>query len=188
MPTIRLTEAEAAAFLASPGVAGCKVTAVNPAVLPAGTTVNLPGPAPATRGRKKPVPLVEPAFTSSAKRAEWTVALQLQRTTNDGALKKWLIGVANKHRKTTGFALARRLHKLAWFRKVIDDGGSLLCTITRVGGGDMDDDNLPPTAKWVRDTVALFLGVEDNRAGPIAWRYEQEPGPRWGVRIKLEKA
>lgn len=151
----------------------------NPAAAPA---------SPATRQQKKPAVLVEPAFASTARRAEWTVPLKLDRTTNDGALKKWLIGVAGKHRREVGKALASRLMKLAWFRKVIDEGGALLCTITRIGGGLMDDDNLPPCAKWCRDTVALFLGQDDGPAGPILWKYAQEPGGAWGVRITLEKA
>lgn len=186
---MKLSEADGEALKKSKGCAGWTETKVNAAAMPAGTPVNLPGAAPpATRQRRKPVPLVVPTFTSSARRAEWTVPLQLERTTNDGALKKWLIGVAGKHRRTTGHALAGRLYKLAWFRKVIDDGGRLVCTLTRLGGGLMDDDNLPPTAKWVRDTVALFLGQEDGPAGPIEWKYQQEPGGPWGVRIKLEKA
>jgi len=162
-----------------------------------GVGVNLaafaPAPAdapapPAGRKRKQPAVLVEPAFASTARRAVWTVPLKLERTTNDGALKKWLIGVAGKHRRVVGWALATRLMKLAWFRKVIDEGGLLRCPITRLGGGLMDDDNLPPTAKWARDTVALFLGQDDGPAGPIRWQYDQEPGPAWGVKITLEKA
>lgn len=186
---MKLSEADGEALRKSKGCAGWTETRVNAATLPPGTPVNLPGVAPpATRQRQKPGPLVEPTFASSAGRAEWTVALRLERTTNDGALKTWLIGVAGKHRRTTGHALAGRLYKLAGFRKAIDGGGRLTCTITRLGGGLMDDDNLPPTAKWVRDTVALFLGQDDGPTGPITWKYAQEPGKLWGVRIKLEKA
>lgn len=188
---MKLSEADAEAFKRSKGVAGWTETGVNAAALPAGTPVRLPGQAvaPPKRQRRKPVPLVEPAYTSSARRAEWTVPLQLQRTANDGALKKWLIGVAGRHRKVVGNALARRHRKLAWFVDRIDAGGKIDCTLTRIGGnGAMDDDNLPGTAKWVRDTVALFLGHEDGPAGPIQWHYAQEPGGAWGVRIRLELA
>lgn len=150
-------------------------------------------PAPAEpekkqRGKKTPVELVEPGFAAGARWAEWTIALQLDPTTNAGAFKKWLVGVAGKHRKVTGRALAARLMKLAWFRKVIDDGGRLACTITRLGGGLMDDDNLPPTAKWVRDTVALFLGQDDGPKGPISWHYLQRSGGARGVSVRLEKS
>lgn len=146
-------------------------------------------PAKKQRGKKKPVELVAPRFDTGARWAAWTVPLKLERTTNDGALKKWLIGVAGRHRRVVGHALAARWHKLGWFRKTIDEGGRLACTLTRIGGnGAMDDDNLPGTGKWVRDTIALFLGQDDGPAGPIAWHYAQEPGGAWGVRIKLEKA
>lgn len=191
MPTMRLTPEEAEAFKKSKGVAGWVETTVNLTALPSGTGVNLPGgpaAAPPKRQRRKPVPLVEPAFARSKFGAEWVVPLALERTTNDSAIKKWLVGVAGKHRKATGNALAGGLFALARLRKAIDDGGLLRCTITRIGGGLLDDDNLPPTAKWVRDTVALFLGQEDGPTGPITWEYAQEPGKLWGVRITLEKA
>jgi hypothetical protein len=176
-----IAEAVAAGRMTPVGSVGVNVGAFGPA--PAAAPAS-----PAKRKRRKPVELVAAGFASSARRAAWTVPLKLDRTTNDGALKKWLIGVAGKHRREVGRALAARLMKLAWFRKVIDDGGALLCTITRIGGGVMDDDNLPPCAKWVRDTVALFLGQDDGPAGPIIWKYAQEPGGAWGVRITLEKA
>jgi hypothetical protein len=134
------------------------------------------------------VPLVEPAFTSAARRAAWTVPIHLAPTANGGAMKKWLVGVAGKHRRAVAKELSGRLYKLAWFRKVIDDGGLLRCTLTRLGGRGMDDDNLQGTAKWCRDTVALFLGQDDGPAGSILWTYAQEPGGAYGVRITLETA
>ena len=172
-----VAEAVAAGRMTPVAGVGVNVAAFCPA--PAG--------APARRGRKKPAALVEPGFAGSGRRAEWTVPLKLERTTNDGALKKWLIGVAGKHRREVGRALAGRLRNLARYREAIDGGGAVRCTITRVGGGGaMDDDNLPGTGKWVRDTVALFLGQDDGPRGPILWSYAQEPGPAWGVRITLE--
>ena len=144
-------------------------------------------PAPA-RGRKKPVPLVEPAFAGTARRATWTLPIHLAPTTNNGAMKKWLIGVASKHRKAVAKGLSAQLAKLARFRQLIDEGRLLRCTLTRLGGRGMDDDNLQGTAKWCRDTVALFLGQDDGPAGSILWNYAQEPGGAYGVRIKLEPA
>lgn len=147
-------------------------------------------PPPAPKGRRKPVALVEPAFTTAAGRAAWTVPVHMEATANGGAMKRWLIGVAGKHRKLVGRALATRpsLLKLAAFRKAIDEHGLLRCTLTRLGGLGMDDDNLQGTAKWCRDTVALFLGQDDGPAGPILWTYAQEPGGAYGVRITLETA
>lgn len=140
------------------------------------------------RPKRDPAALVEPGYRCGSGWVEWTVPLRLDPTTNNGSFKKWTLGVAGKHRREVARALAGRLLKLAWLRKVIDDGGRLACTLTRLGGGAMDDDNLPPAGKWVRDTVALFLGQDDGPAGPIDWHYRQAPGGAWGVRVRLERA
>lgn len=174
-----IAEGVARGTLTPIGVVGVNAAALAP---PAGAPADKK-----QRGKKKPVELAEPRFESGARWATWTVPVNLEPTSNGGAFKKWLVGVAGRHRKATGRALAPRLLKLAWFRKVIDDRGKLACTMTRLGGGLMDDDNLPLTAKWVRDTIALFLGVDDGPAGPISWHYAQEPGGARGVRIRLEK-
>ncbi len=56
--------------------------------------------------------------------------------------------------------------------------------LARVGGRKMDDDNLPASLKYIRDTVALFLGRDDNDP-LIHWEYAQEPGGPSGVRVRL---
>jgi len=142
------------------------------------------GPAPETA----PDVLVSPAFGLTAHGVEWTIPLRLDPVTNGGAVKKRLIGQAGRHRRAVAAALARQLGALAGLRAWIDGGGRLACTITRLGGREMDDDNLKPTGKWVRDTVALFLGVDDGPAGPIDWHYAQQPGGAWGVKVRLGAA
>ena len=69
-------------------------------------------------------------------------------------------------------------------------------TITRCGGRALDTDNRDESAKHVRDAVALWLapkrradGVvvgDDGPSSPIVWRYEDEPGGAWGVRVVVE--
>ena len=148
-----------------------------------------PAGPPARRGRTEKAELVKADFRRprrGGRWAEWDIPLRLDPTTNGGAVKRWLVGIAGKHRRAVGAALADGLGALQALKGHIDRGGRVRCTITRLGGGLMDDDNLQPTGKWVRDTVALFLGCGDGPRGPIGWEYDQEPGGPWGVRVRLE--
>lgn len=62
----------------------------------------------------------------------------------------------------------------------------LVVTITRVAPRELDDDNLTGAAKYVRDGVADWLGVDDrtSRSG-VTWRYDQRKGRTYGVDIHL---
>ena len=63
--------------------------------------------------------------------------------------------------------------------------GCLRVTFTRLGGRELDDDNLRSACKSVRDTVAaLMLG--DDRDPRFVWMYGQEPGGAVGVRVEIE--
>ncbi|WP_439627524.1 hypothetical protein [Gemmata sp.] len=115
----------------------------------------------------------------------WVIPLHLAAVTNGPALKRGAIGRAGRDRRVVAAALAPALRELAPFADAAQGGRPVRCRITRLGGGLMDDDNLPPTAKWVRDTVALFLGVGDGPRGPVQWKYDQEPGDAAGVRVEL---
>ena len=46
-------------------------------------------------------------------------------------------------------------------------------TLTRVGPGTLDDDNLRPSLKSVRDGLADWLGFRDDSSPLLAWRYFQ---------------
>lgn len=146
-----------------------------------------PAPAPPARGRNKgpadPAPLAAAAFEPPG---TWTVPLRLEPVTNNGAVKRGAIGRAARDRRAVAAALAGNLRELAPFADAARAGRAVVCRITRLGGGPMDDDNLPVTAKWVRDTVALFLGVGDGPGGPVRWVCDQAPGGPWGVRVELE--
>ena len=48
--------------------------------------------------------------------------------------------------------------------------------LTRVGRGQLDDDNLAGSFKHVRDRVALALGVDDGNRARIRFRYRQRKG------------
>lgn len=60
-------------------------------------------------------------------------------------------------------------------------------TLTRIAPAELDDDNLRPALKAVRDEVATWIGVDD-RHGAVAWSYEQERGAAhvYRVRIRVE--
>ena len=70
---------------------------------------------------------------------------------------------------------------------------SLPCTIllTRVSAGKLDDDNLPPAFKWIRDAIADYItpGLRPGRAddnAKITWRYSQEKGLRGKPSIRID--
>jgi hypothetical protein len=56
-------------------------------------------------------------------------------------------------------------------------------TLTRVGKRRMDPDNLASCFKATMDTVAIFLGIDDGR---ISWRFDQEIGKEYAVRVHIE--
>lgn len=60
-------------------------------------------------------------------------------------------------------------------------------TMTRISPGTLDDDNLRPALKSIRDGIADAFGVKDNDPR-IEWRYAQERGkPKaYAVRIRIE--
>jgi hypothetical protein len=49
---------------------------------------------------------------------------------------------------------------------------SFIITITRVGAGSLDGDNLVAACKPVRDELAAWIGIDD-RSNRYAWEYEQ---------------
>lgn len=62
----------------------------------------------------------------------------------------------------------------------------VLVTITRLGPGRMDDDNLAGAAKALRDGIAARLGVDDGDTRRIRFQYRQERANAHGVRVRLE--
>jgi hypothetical protein len=57
-------------------------------------------------------------------------------------------------------------------------------TLTRIGKRKCDDDNVPGGAKAVRDEIAAIYGVDDG-SDLYQWRYAQEIGKEYGVRITI---
>ena len=62
-----------------------------------------------------------------------------------------------------------------------------IVTLTRIApSAGLDDDNLPPALKSVRDGIADAFGVDD-RDPRIKWQYAQERGKRYGVDVTIEE-
>lgn len=59
-------------------------------------------------------------------------------------------------------------------------------TLTRIGKRYMDTDGLAASFKAVRDGIAQAFGIDDG-ADFYEWRYEQEIGKEYAVRITIEE-
>lgn len=58
-------------------------------------------------------------------------------------------------------------------------------TLTRIGPRRMDSDGLAASLKHVRDGVADGLGAKNDSDETIEWRYAQEIGKDYAVRIEI---
>jgi hypothetical protein len=58
-------------------------------------------------------------------------------------------------------------------------------TITRRGGGRMDDDGLTASAKHVRDGIADWLGIDDGDPR-LTWVVRQDKAPRGQHWVDIE--
>lgn len=60
-------------------------------------------------------------------------------------------------------------------------------TLTRIGGRQLDSDNLQGSMKVVRDCVADWLQVNDGDRTRVRWKYRQRPGWSPAVGIKIQE-
>lgn len=67
----------------------------------------------------------------------------------------------------------------------IERDGAVTVTLTRLAPGELDDDNLPPSLKSIRDEIAACLGCDD-RDPRITWRYQQQRTKRGDYRVRVE--
>lgn len=138
----------------------------------------------AKKPKKAKRELVEAAFIHPG---TWIIPLCLEPVVNGPAMKRQMIGRAGKDRKAVSRALAERLFELSKFARCAQEGREVHCNIIRLSPGQMDDDNVRAAAKYVRDTVAMFLGVDDGPKSPVQWhcRNEKAADRKYGVRIEL---
>ena len=116
--------------------------------------------------------------------ATWVVPLYIYAGDNARGMRQ-AIGRAGHERKAVAYTLAGQLRAVAVFADRLAAGRPVTVRLTRVGGRGMDDDNVVAACKYVRDAVALFLGVDD-RSPLVSWRCDAEPGGAFGVRITME--
>ncbi len=69
-------------------------------------------------------------------------------------------------------------------RNLVIPPAPLIVTITRIGPGRLDDDNLQGACKAVRDGIADSIGVDDG-SDIYTWVYRQEVGP-YGVTVEVK--
>ena len=135
-----------------------------------------------TKGTK--TPLIEEEFHDRDVFIEFVLPVHAQPTTNGGVFKKWMIGIASKHRKSVCHAFAKNVWRLHKYIAAAQEGKSVYCCITRIGR-TMDDDNVAACCKQIRDAVALYFGVGDGPKDPIFWTYSQQYRMYNGVIITI---
>jgi len=139
--------------------------------------------------RKKtamPIKLVETGFKQLFDGVEFTLPIKLEPTTNNGIFKKWLMRVATVHRRAWFKALAPRMAECLFLYHHLDQGGTVHVSFNRLGR-PMDTDNLQPTAKWLRDSIALGFGRGDGLKDPFVWYYDQTSRAFSGVVVTLKR-
>lgn len=99
-----------------------------------------------------------------------------------------------RHRRVKG---QRAATMAAWVCSTIDGpalraqiavGSRFVVTLTRLSPRLLDDDNLRPALKGVRDQLAAILGVDDRPGQPVSWAYDQQKSKRPHVGVKIEMA
>jgi hypothetical protein len=94
---------------------------------------------------------------------------------------------AREHwRKRASRVKAEKLAVLMYLRQAVRTLPPLpaVVTITRIGKRRCDSDNVPGGAKAVRDQIAAVYGVDDG-SDLYDWRYGQEIGKEYGVRVDI---
>lgn len=130
--------------------------------------------------KAKKVKLVEASFSPPG---TWAVPLHVVSGDNSRG-NRAKIGRAGHERKAVAKSLAGKLAYVTIMAAAIQYGEALRVTLTRLGPGRMDDDGIASACKYVRDTIAMFLGVDDG--SPLyRWVYAQEKSAAYGVRIEL---
>lgn len=71
--------------------------------------------------------------------------------------------------------------------KIYLAGSNAVVTLTRISPRMLDDDNLRPALKAVRDGIADALQIDD-RDPRVKWRYDQRKGPVQAVEVMFEEA
>lgn len=95
--------------------------------------------------------------------------------------------VSESNRRDHWRVKAKRVRLQRRTAAMLVPGCQLPCvvTLTRISPRLLDDDNLRPALKAVRDGVADRLGVDD-RDPRVEWRYAQRKGAQKAVEVEME--
>lgn len=155
--------------------------------LPKGTPAACVEPAP-TKPAKKAKPKIDYVVPVFLPTGVWVIPLKVTNPLNGSRFDKSKIGRAGHERTKVAEFLGTPcgLRLLAGFREHMDGDGRVEVTMVKLGPGEMDDDGVSGAMKYVRDTVALFCGLDDKDKR-WKWEYGQERHKQTGIRISIEK-
>lgn len=138
------------------------------------------------RGTRAKVPLVEPAFHPGVGWAEWVVPVRVESEANKGGTLPAAIARKGAVKRAVFAALAPHWRTYGPFGDAFRAGRVLRVRLVRIGGRTLDRSNLPRAMKVIEDVVATVLGCNDGSSlWDVSWG--QEPGPKYGVRIELDR-
>lgn len=87
---------------------------------------------------------------------------------------------ARLHHAVRAKAVAAQRGTVAWHLAALGrltvPGGDLSVLLRRVSPRPLDDDNLRGALKAVRDELAVWLGLPDDRDPRVSWLYDQRRG------------
>jgi hypothetical protein len=132
--------------------------------------------------KRKPIdPMAEQTFLAGL-RQKHTVALpmRLKTESNTGGHWRGKAARAKQQRQTACAALFHVLRVAKW-------QPPLTIIITRYGLALLDSDNLPSSAKHVRDGIADAFGTDDGHESGLTWEYRQERATCFAVGIDIER-
>lgn len=141
----------------------------------------------AIKKRAKPPQLVDAKFERGpiSDVPQWTIPLRVVAGDNARGLRA-KIGRAGHERTACTREFAKQHRAWEWAVTLLQRYGGIRVALTRIGGRTMDYANVVAAMKYVQDTAAAWLGVDDadNR---IQWIYDQRPGgSKHGVEVRLE--
>ncbi len=130
--------------------------------------------------QRKPTAFVQPSYANGV----WTIPVRVVSESNQRC--HWTKKRKRRSEQGNAVFLSMFLSPMArQMRDAAKQGKTICITFTKLGGKRLDVSNLPTAFKAVEDEVARLLGIDD---GHEHWHpvFEQEPGGKVGIRIRIE--
>ncbi len=93
--------------------------------------------------------------------------------------------VRNKRHQSHRMAVDAEILLALANKRTIPVEPPLLVTLTRIGKRILDDDNLQASFKHIRDCVAEWVGFDDGDVKRLRFKYRQEKGKDYSIRIDI---